>query len=497
MTLLTLLKFFCGNRNAILEIAHNRRAIWVGLLFVLSAGLAHGVDRCYLFGDFVRFIQPLAVSLVIVALLFGPVDWATRRIRPENSRWFQQFRTLLVLYWMTTPLDWLFAIPFERLFVLTPLTLASLPFFSITDNVMATTFLLLQIIWIWRTVLIIRVIQVTTGLNLLRATSLVMLLAAILLQHQTNSFGFLPIRYLGFPIPSRYLAQLIGYYLLIPLVLTMVFSPVWLFFSVKSLFRPQLVSASDAPFIRSGKKDSLSMPLQAVACFPLVLGICLLPYTQPQQSLRYQTEWLFRTNRIQPALELMSEHDRDEYPSHWDPFQKRIRYSLPYIQVLLAHEEFAPWVEEIYENKPLFYYEEETTWLKESYQTNPIPLDEYIEAVPSTQASNFTYFLGEYVDKMDQFYPELTDRTAAQEKEFLFYNALLKNRRLQRWDRSSIIVLLLFRQDHNPKLKPLVTPLVLTEFEQIKISQREDDLQKLISRLKLKRPQIIPSHHLN
>ena len=36
----TLLRYLIGDRKAILQIAANRHALWIGLLFVLSAGFA-------------------------------------------------------------------------------------------------------------------------------------------------------------------------------------------------------------------------------------------------------------------------------------------------------------------------------------------------------------------------------------------------------------------------------------------------------------------------
>ena len=44
MTIRTWLLFLIGNRQAILELAADRRALWVGLLFVLSAGFAREYD---------------------------------------------------------------------------------------------------------------------------------------------------------------------------------------------------------------------------------------------------------------------------------------------------------------------------------------------------------------------------------------------------------------------------------------------------------------------
>ena len=44
MTFLTLVRFLIGHRDAILRIANCRHAVWVGLIVVLSAGLAREYD---------------------------------------------------------------------------------------------------------------------------------------------------------------------------------------------------------------------------------------------------------------------------------------------------------------------------------------------------------------------------------------------------------------------------------------------------------------------
>lgn len=44
MTITTILKYLCGNRQSILRIAASHDAIWVGGLLVLSAGLAREYD---------------------------------------------------------------------------------------------------------------------------------------------------------------------------------------------------------------------------------------------------------------------------------------------------------------------------------------------------------------------------------------------------------------------------------------------------------------------
>src|SRR5437763_4576239 len=72
----TLLRYLIGDRRAILEIAGNRHALWVGLLFVLSAGFAREYDGEDLLHEPWHLFIPLAASLVASLLLYGLIQMA-------------------------------------------------------------------------------------------------------------------------------------------------------------------------------------------------------------------------------------------------------------------------------------------------------------------------------------------------------------------------------------------------------------------------------------
>src|SRR5262245_18201075 len=66
----TLLRYLIGDRQAILAIAGSRHSLWIGFLFVLSAGLAREYDGEDLLHEPWYAVIPLAASLASSLLLF-------------------------------------------------------------------------------------------------------------------------------------------------------------------------------------------------------------------------------------------------------------------------------------------------------------------------------------------------------------------------------------------------------------------------------------------
>src|SRR5262245_21291219 len=114
MGLSTLLRYLIGDRRAIEEIASDRRALWLGFLFVQSAGFARDYDGEDLYHEpwhlLLALAASLAASLVFFTLCFCKV-LASEAPRPS---FFSGYLSFLGLFWMTAPLAWLYAIPYER-----------------------------------------------------------------------------------------------------------------------------------------------------------------------------------------------------------------------------------------------------------------------------------------------------------------------------------------------------------------------------------------------
>jgi hypothetical protein len=165
MPIRTLLLYLIGNRQAILAIASDRRALGYGFLLVLSAGFAREYDGKDLLAEpwhlAIPFAASLLSSLLLFALLYGVMRFKGRNV----PRFWASYRSFLSLFWMTAPLAWLYAIPYERF--LTPL--------GATEANLWT----LGVVAAWRVGLMVRVASVLMNTGLASAFFFVILLADV------------------------------------------------------------------------------------------------------------------------------------------------------------------------------------------------------------------------------------------------------------------------------------------------------------------------------
>lgn len=83
------------------------------MLLVLSAALAREYDAEYLPAKPWLLALPWAMSLVASFLIFAFFRLAARKHVPRPPFW-RSYRSFLALFWMTAPLAWLYAVPYER-----------------------------------------------------------------------------------------------------------------------------------------------------------------------------------------------------------------------------------------------------------------------------------------------------------------------------------------------------------------------------------------------
>src|ERR1700751_1245326 len=126
MGLVTLLRFLIGDRAAILQLAGSRWTLLIGLLFVLSAGFAREYDGEDLLHEPWHLLLPMAASLVSSFLLYCILYGFSTFNRQDGPSFFAGYRSFLSLFWLTAPLAWLYAIPYERFLDPLPATQANL-----------------------------------------------------------------------------------------------------------------------------------------------------------------------------------------------------------------------------------------------------------------------------------------------------------------------------------------------------------------------------------
>lgn len=338
MSIRTLLRYLIGNRDAILRISRTPSAIWLGALFVLSAGLAREYDAKDLYHEPWHLVVPLVASLVTSFLLFSLVFVVALRKSLERRPFWATYQPFLSLYWMTAPLAWLYAIPVDR--------------FLSAEGATAANLALLGVVSAWRVSLMVRVVSTYFGATQLAAFWLVMLFAdtvALLILYFTplpifNIMGGIALS------ESEQMIQGVAFWvgcLGVPSWLVWFAGVCTLYMSETKWRPPQTVAAM------KGRVDS---PLWLLATGVIFVWAVVLPFTQPEQQLRYRVEQAFSNGDVRDAIAIMSQHNQQDFPPHWDP-PPWLAYDNPspplidVLELVLNEEATANWARTVYIDK--------------------------------------------------------------------------------------------------------------------------------------------------
>jgi hypothetical protein len=333
----TLFRHLVGERKAILEVAGSPHALWVGLLFVLSAGLAREYDGEDLLHEPWHLALPLIASLASSFALFA---LATRpRFWRENfaaARYFRAYRAFLGLFWMTGPLAWLYAIPYER--------------FLSPAGAMWANLLTLAVVAAWRVALMVRILTVITNYHLAGALAVVVCFSGALLVLGLAGNVLPLIGTMGGVRPPHgketvaTIQEMFFCVALFPCSGLVVLLGDWLWGKKRPTWR---VSPEEHPTLPWG--------LGLFALASVAVWAAVLPYTQPEQQ-RYRVERALARGHYPEALAEFSAHPRSDFPPHWEP--PPYRFSSPdqvnrllNMLELIESEGAPPWVREMYLNK--------------------------------------------------------------------------------------------------------------------------------------------------
>jgi hypothetical protein len=298
----TVLGFLFFQKDSIMCIASSHTARWLGLVFVLSAGLAREYDGEYLIGEPWHLVLPLAASVVgctALTLLVGLLSWS-RMVR--NVSLLTKFGTMLNVYWMTAPMACLYALPFERFMSPGLATRANLT--------------LLAIVSVWRVTLMIRSVSVLFGASLVAASMPVMVFCL--------AIGYAAMELIPSPVfmimggirltESEEIILGTRIYLIAGGVLT---SPIWVIgylicCSVKSPWKWALDEFEH-------RNQPVSMTTWILALISLLFLTPFLPQTQREQWLRWRAEKLILAGAFEELSNFTQKHTAIELPPHWDP----------------------------------------------------------------------------------------------------------------------------------------------------------------------------------
>ncbi len=333
----TLPLYLVGSRRAILDVARSPWSILIGVLFVVSAGLAREYDGEYLVLEPWHALRPLGASLASGTLLFVIVHLAAM-IRGDSSGANERpplhraYVSWMGLFWMTAPMAWLYAIPYERWMS---------PEVAISCNLWTLAF-----VAAWRVVLMTRVVAVVYGVNPVPAFFLVMLFADAVV---VAVMGLAPLPVIdimgGVRGPAR--EALLASVAFNVSVLAILSSPVWILGALISLvgFRPMW------PVVTHAKPEH-SRGLLIVAGVSIVAFVPLLVWAQPEQALRHRVEGLLLSGRISEGLAAMSAHPYEEFPPDYNPpprlGYRETRPPMGAVRAAMRENWPADWVAELY-----------------------------------------------------------------------------------------------------------------------------------------------------
>jgi hypothetical protein len=299
----TLLHFLIGRKQAIEEIAGNRKALLAGFLFCLSAALARHYDGKYLVREPWFLLAPAGASILTSSILFTAmyVIWSikARRILSGSGSAYLSF---LGLYWMTAPLAWLYGIPYER-------------FLNDVDAAEANVWTL-AFVSIWRVVLISRACSVLLPCSFFASFSILGTFALGLVYVAINYARMPLVSFMGGvrvppnvePVVTAYLIVLFfGFFALLIGGLMM----------LVSLFVPGREWSLKA--FHHAQGGTVSRGIVLLAAGVSLVFTASLPVTQREQRLRYEVEAAYNDGHMDDALQILASHRHSEFPPQWTP----------------------------------------------------------------------------------------------------------------------------------------------------------------------------------
>lgn len=363
MTFLTWLRFLCGHKQASRDIAHCPQALWLGLLFVLSAGIAREYDgEDLLHEPYFLLIPPLA-SLLTSFVLYWVARTLVGRVPEGCGTQPIGYRGFLACYWMTGPLAWIYALPVER--------------WMSDGDAMNSNLWFFTFVALWRVILMVRVVKT------LFATTTHLACCAVVF----FAFSIFAVVSWNMRIPILYMmggvrltdseTQILGALLLariatilgIPLVAVWYLAALWFrrradrvairefsadptsgdVSAVASTTETAALSRNSGNVCLLISRVSLSLWMFATSFY--LVGAWLLAWAQPEQQLRSRVEDLLRADKLSEGLSIMSRHKPSDFPPHWRPpprtaYGEKKPASWKVLETAL-NEQSAPWVTDI------------------------------------------------------------------------------------------------------------------------------------------------------
>jgi hypothetical protein len=328
-------KFLFGSRAATLALAQSRWTLLIGLLLVLSGTLARAYDTAYLIGEWPILTHGILVSLGNSFILYTLIYGAAKLAKGSLPRFWSGYLSFLGLFWMTAPMAWLYAIPYERFMT---------PAEAVHANLWTLAF-----VSAWRVILITRVLSVIFGASPVRTFLIVMLFADVAMFAAAVLMPKPVMDVMGGLQQTEVERAIIGSTFLI-IIATVYTFLVWL---IGAFIAATGFKSSWA--VPSPTRGPVPRACIALAAATLLAWVPALAIAQPEQRLRFRAETMLRTGHVTEAFAEMSAHQRSDYPPVWDPPPRKgygeTEPPMQAIREAILAQPLAAWVEAVFMDK--------------------------------------------------------------------------------------------------------------------------------------------------
>lgn len=298
-----LLAVLIGRRAAIERAAGSNAALVIGACLVVAGGFARSYDHAYLLAEPWMLVRGFPVTIMISGSIFLLVLLSARRQGvPGEARenpWRGYLRFLRV-YWLTAPMAWLYAIPYER--------------FTDAGAAMTANLWTLAFVSAWRVLLVSRIVSVLFRAPVAASFFVVMLACeaaagAALFLYDGPTIAIMS----GAKMPPQ--DEILADTAFWVGALVVVTAPLWLVAGLIGLWwlRPALDRTPDRA------TSGVGWSAVAFVSLPFVVLGAASAMTQPEQRRRSEAEALLFAGRVEEAVQFMRRVPRDALPPHWDP----------------------------------------------------------------------------------------------------------------------------------------------------------------------------------
>ncbi len=355
-----------GDRGAIHRLARSRASLPVGAILVLTASIARNHDGAWLPGEPQALTHGLLVSTVNAFLLYSLFFAMAMMNRLGRPRFWLGYTQFLALFWLTSPMAWLYAIPYEHM---------THPKGAITLNTWT-----LALVSLWRVLIMARVMAVLWGSSMRVTLWPVLFFSDVVVLIGVFTMPAPIVNFMGgLQHVSPADAALVNMQFLVGF-LGVLSLPVWFVAAMVSVAYFQ----GDWKLSKAEAEGNRWLPSRGViamlACVALVAGLLLANF-QPDQARRHEATRLLRED-FAAGFAYMSKFERSDFPPIWDaPPRLGYRETTPNAEAMrtvLAKDEGAPWARAIFLDKSWIMWINEARKPSWSFAEDP---EEHLESL--------------------------------------------------------------------------------------------------------------------